>query len=147
MPESLPRLGGHNPINLERGEVIVWVFNHSTYLTSRTRTRYVGSSQGVSLRVMKGVYYRVGAFKGQPIQQQFLSTEGIGDFVITNRNVYFLSTLKTLKIPSRKIISIEPYSDGLSINRDGVNAKPAVFTLDDPWFAANAINRLNQIVA
>jgi hypothetical protein len=59
--------------------------------------------------------------------------------------VYFLSPFKTFKLPARKIVAIEPYSDGLSISRDGINAKPAIFTLDDPWFAANAISRLNQL--
>jgi hypothetical protein len=145
LPTSLPHIVGNNPINLERGEVILWVFKGATYFTPRTRTQYVGVSHGISFRVMKGIYYRVGAFKGAPVQTPYLSNEGTGDFVITNRNVYFLSPLKTLKLPVRKIVAIEPYSDGLSISRDGTSAKPAIFTLDDPWFAANAISRLNQL--
>lgn len=145
LPSSLPRIEGHNPINLENGEVIIWVFKNTEYFTPRTRTQYVGASQGVSVRVMKGVYYRVGSFKGRPVQTQYLSNEGTGDFVITNRNIYFLSPLKVIKLPARKIVAVEPHSDGLSISRDGVNSKPAIFTLDDPWFATNAITRINQL--
>lgn len=144
LPSSLPRIEGHNPINLEPDEVIIWVMKAS-YFTPKTRTHYVGGSQGVSIRLMKGVYYRVSAFKGGPVQTQYLSNEGVGDFVITNKNVYFLSSLKVLKFPARKIIAIEPHSDGLTISRDGANAKPAIFTLDDPWFAANAISHLSRL--
>jgi hypothetical protein len=147
LPTSLPRIEGQVPINLERDEVIIWVFNNTSYFTPRTRTQYGGGSQGVSIRIMKGVYYRASVFKGAPVQTQYLSNEGAGLLVITNRNVYFLSSLKAFKIPAQKIIAIEPHSDGLTISRDGASSKPAIFTLDDPWFAANAISHLNQLQA
>jgi len=91
---------------------------------------------------MKGVYYRAGASHGQPIQSQYLSEEGRDDLVVASRNIYFVSPMKSLKIPSKKIISVQAYSDGIQITRDGVSAKPMVFILDDPWFASNAIVRL-----
>jgi hypothetical protein len=145
LPTTLPRIDGYNPINLERGEVIVWIFKNASYLVPHTRTQYVGGSQGVSIRVMKGVYFRLGAFKGAPIQKDYLKKEGVGNLVLSNRNLYFVSKIKSSKIPIRKIISIEPSADGLSISRDGVSAKPAIFIFDDPWFAANAISRLGHL--
>lgn len=145
LPTSLPTVKGYNPINLRRNEKIVWVFNDTSYLSPRTKTEYVGGSHGVSVRVMKGVYYRAGAFKGTPIQKDYLKTEGVGDLVLSNQNVYFISPAKSLKIPMRKIISIEPSATGLVLGRDGASAKPAIFIVDDPWFAANAISRLSQI--
>jgi hypothetical protein len=145
LPDSLPKIEGDLPLNLERDEVIIWVFNGVSYLTPRTRTKYVGGSHGMSFRIMKGVYYRVGAFKGEPVKTEYLSNEGHGDLVITNRNVYFVSPQKVLKLPPRKILSIQPYADGIAITRDAANAKPQIFILDDPWFATNAIARLNQI--
>lgn len=140
---SISTISGDNPINLEPDEKIIWVLNDVTYSTARTQ--YVGVSQGVSLRVTKGVYYRFGVYAGAPDQTEYVSKSGTGYFVMTNRNVYFLSPLKVLKIPIRKIVAIVPRSDGLSISRDGVSAKPAIFTLDDPSFVANAIRRLSQI--
>jgi hypothetical protein len=145
LPSSLPTIAD-NPINLERGEAIIWVLRDAAYFTTRTRTQYVGGSHGISFRLTRGVYYRIGAFKGEPIQTQYLSHEGNGDFVITNLNVYFLSPSKVLKLPIRKIVAIQPHSNGLTISRDGSsNTQPAIFTLDDPWFAANAISRINQL--
>lgn len=133
------------PINLERGEQPVWLFNNVTYHVLRKRTQYVGRSHGMSFRVMKGVYYRVGAFRGEPISTQYLSNEGRGVFLLTNRNVYFWSPQKSAKIPIRKILAVHPYSDGLQITRDAANAIPQFFQLDDPAFACDAIARLNQI--
>jgi hypothetical protein len=144
-PSAVPHVEGYNPINLERGEKIMWIFNNAEFFTQRKRTEYVGATQGASIRLMRGVYYKVGSFKGAPVQKQYLASEGIGDFFISDRNIYCYSKTKSVKVPIRKIISIEPYADGISLSRDGANAKPYIFTVDDPWFAANAISRLNQI--
>ena len=133
------------PINLENGEVVIWLFNGVTYYTTRSRTQYVGGSHGVSIRVMKGVYYRVGAFRGEPIKTQYLSEEGRGIFVIASKNVYFWSPQKALKIRPKKIVSVQPYSDAVQIMRDASNASPQLFALDDPPFAADLISRLNQL--
>jgi hypothetical protein len=136
---------GNCPVNLRHGEIIVWVFNNVAYHTVRSRTHYVGGSMGVSLRVMKGVYYRVGASKGERVQSAYLSHEGNGDLYVTDRAVYFVSPTSTFRIHGAKIVSIKPYSDGIEITRDAATAKPQIFILDDPWFATNLISRLNQI--
>jgi hypothetical protein len=136
---------GPMPLNLGRGEVIIWIFNNASYYTMRTRTQYVGGSHGMSVRIAKGVYYRVGASKGERVQSQQLSQEGVGDFVVTDRCVYFLSSIKVIKLPAKKIVSVTPYADGLALVREGTTAKPQIFVVDDPWFAVNLISRLNQI--
>jgi hypothetical protein len=132
-------------INFERGESAIWAFKTAEYYTTRTRTRYVGSSLGVSVRVVKGVYLRSGTFRGEPIKTQYLSKEGQGVFVVASRNVYFSAPLKAVKIPLKKIVSVHAYSDGVQLMRDGANAAPQIFKLDDPLFAADLILRLNQI--
>jgi hypothetical protein len=133
------------PIVFEHNETVVWLFNDVNYYTLRKRTQYVGASHGVSIRVMKGVYYRVGGFKGEPIQTQYLADEGRGFLVLTSRNIYFWSPQKVLKLPLKKIISMQPYTDGIHIVRDAANAVPQTFKLDDPLFACDAIARLNQL--
>jgi|WetSurSiteA1Bulk_404760.scaffolds.fasta_scaffold06118_2 hypothetical protein len=59
---------GNLPINLQKGEKVVWGFPGSRYLEDKTRRHYEGGSQGISVRIMKGVYYRIGAFKGYPVE-------------------------------------------------------------------------------
>jgi hypothetical protein len=138
-------INGNIPINLGRDEKIIWIFKDTTYFTTRTRTRYEGGSQGVSIRIMKGVYYRVGAHKGQSVRTEYLSEEGNGILALTNKAIYFYTSPKLLKIPAKKIIGVEAYDDGITITRESTNPKPQIFKIDDPWFAANVITRLDEL--
>jgi hypothetical protein len=144
IPEGV-RVEGGLPINFARGETVIWIFNGVEYHSIKSRTQYVGGSHGVSVRLMKGVYYRVGASRGEAVKTSELAFEASGDLVISSQNVYFVSPAKVIKLPVRKIVGLQAYSDAVQITRDGVNAKPQVFKLDDPWFAANAIARVNQL--
>src|SRR5437899_430758 len=62
LPQRM-RIDGGLPINLLKDERIVWVFQRCDYLEDKVRRQYVGGSQGISVRIAKGLYYRVGAFK------------------------------------------------------------------------------------
>ncbi len=141
---SVVKLEGSGII-FEREEHPIWAFRKVKYYTLRTHTQRVGGSSGFSVRVMTGVYFHTGAFQSEPVQTQALSEEGTGDLIIATHNLYFESPTRTVRIPSKKIISIHPHSDGIEIMRDGANAKPEVFLVDDPLFAVDLISRLNQL--
>lgn len=136
---------GNLPINLQKGEQIIWAFPNSKYVEDKTRRQFVGSSQGVSVRVMKGVYYRVGAFKGQAVEHTERVHIDSGLVVVTNKNVYFAGPRKSVRIPYSKIVSFEPFSDGIGIMRDTATAKPQIFVTGDGWFTYNLIRNLAQI--
>jgi hypothetical protein len=70
-------------INLLRDEVVLWLFNNSELYEFKSQATYVGVSQGISLRIVRGVYYRVGAFKGQRIETKNLVREDSGSFIVT----------------------------------------------------------------
>lgn len=133
------------PIILQPGEKVIWGFTDVTYLTVKKHTEYVGSSSGMSIRLMKGLYYRTGTFHGQPVRTEYLSKEGRGILVITNKTLYFWSPNKAVKAPFRKIISTQPFADAIQILRDGSNAAPQFFKLDDPLFAADLIARASAL--
>lgn len=57
------------PFNFQKNEQLIYVFPTVEYLEDRARTQYVGGYQGVSVRVMKGVCYRVGGFRGNPVRE------------------------------------------------------------------------------
>jgi hypothetical protein len=46
---------GLTGLNLEHGEATVYIFNAVTRYEQQTRTQYVGASQGLSLRITRGV--------------------------------------------------------------------------------------------
>lgn len=136
---------GNLPINLQKGEQIVWAFSGSKYLEDKTRRQFAGGSQGVSVRVMKGVYYRVGAFKGQAVEHTERVHIDTGWVVVTNKNIYFAGPRKSVRLPYAKIVSFEPFSDGIGVMRDTATAKPQIFVTGDGWFTYNLVTNLSQI--
>lgn len=137
-------LRGSVPFNLQKSELMVWLFNDVKYHEVRTRTRIVGGTQGVSLRIARGVYYRLGAFAAEPVKSEETVLVGKGVMLVTTKNVYFGSSLKSLRIPYNKIVVITPYSDGVGIQRDAVSAKPQLFTNGAGWFTYNLLMNLSQ---
>jgi hypothetical protein len=138
-------IDGNLPINFQKGEYIVWAFPNSPYLEDKTRREFIGGSRGVSVRVMKGVYYRAGAFKGQAVEHTERVHVDQGWVVLTNKNLYFAGSRKSMRIPYVKIVSFEQYSNGIGIMRDAATAKPQIFVTNDGWFTYNLIANLSQI--
>lgn len=132
-------------VNFQKGETPVWLFNGCEYLEDVVRKQFVGRSQGMSFRVMSGVYYRVGGFKGEPVASVERKSLGSGALVVTDQNLYFVGPQKTTKIPYKKVVSFTPYSDAVGVMRDAATAKPQFFVVDDPWFAFNLIANLAKI--
>ena len=135
------------PFNLQQRETLLWLFQNVRYCESRTRTRYVGSSAGVSIRVMRGLYVRTAAFKGEPVQSTELAMVDTGLLGITDKHVYFTGTTKGLRIPYRKVASFTPYPDGIGIHRDAMTAKQQVFVTKDGWFTYNLVTNLAKLAA
>ena len=136
---------GSLPINFQKGEQIVWAFSGSEYLEDKTRRQFVGASKGVSVRIMKGVYYKVGAFKGEPVEHTERVHVDTGWVVVTDKNIYFTGSRKSVRIPYAKIVSFEPFSDGVGIMRDAASAKTQIFITGDGWFTYNLVTNLAQI--
>lgn len=138
-------LAGDIAINFQKSEHVVWAFSGSGYLEDKTRRQYVGRSQGMSVRVMKGVYYRIGAFKGHPVEYTERVHVDTGAVVLTTKNIYFAGPRKSFRIPYAKVVSFEPFSDGIGLMRDSATAKPQVLVTGDGWFTYNLVTNLSQM--
>lgn len=138
-------IDGSLPINFQKNEQIVWAFPNAPYLEDKTKRQYRGRSQGVSLRIMQGVYYRVGDFRGHAVEYTERAHVDTGWVAITNKHIYFAGPRKSLRLPYSKIISFEPFSDGIGIIRDASTAKPQVFVTGDSWFTYNLVVNLAQM--
>ena len=91
---------------------------------------------------MKGVYYRTGGFKGHPVETTIMQRIGVGSVCLTDKNLYFSSPEKSLKIPYSKILSIDSYSNGIGLQKDGANDKPMFLEGINCWFTYNVIANL-----
>lgn len=132
------------PFNLQKGEKLVWTFGNVELYEQRTRTHYEGRHSGVGLRIAKGVYYRTGGFRGHPVQTTEMTYMGSGLMGISNMHIYFAGT-KSFRMKYDKIVSFEPFEDGIGIQKDGVTAKPQVFKNIDGWFCYNLVTNLSQL--
>lgn len=143
----LPHVGNVDglPFNLQHGETLVWLFKDVALYELRTKTEYVGRSSGMSFRIAKGVYYRTGAFHGNPVRTTQLTRVDSGFLGATAKNVYFAGPLKAFRIPFAKIVHFEPYSDGVGIQRDAATAKPQTFMTGDGWFTYNLLVNLSKL--
>lgn len=133
------------PINLQKGEQPIWAFAGSNYLEDKTRRQMVGGSHGMSIRLAKGVYYRVSAFKGEAVERTERTHVDTGIVVATNKSIYFAGPKKSLRLPYEKIVSFQRFSDGVGVTRDAVTAKPQFFVTGDGWFTYNLVTNLAQM--
>ena len=144
LPERI-QVHGNLPFNLQKNEKVVWVFQGVNYYEEKTRTRYVGGSQGVSIRLANGLYYRTAAFKGDRVQTSETVHADTGLLGVTNKHLYFVGPSKRFRIAYRKIMSFEPFAAGIGVQRDAQTAKPQSFSTGDGWFTYNLITNLAQI--
>lgn len=131
------------PINLKRGEEVLWFTAPVERLEPKTRTKYVGGSHGFSFRIMRGVSYRVGTFKGEPIQTTSLVSMGVGGFASTNLAVYFLASGSNLRMSISTISTVDCYSDGICLTPN--RGKSQIFLMKNPTFASELVKAIGAL--
>ncbi|MFZ5978032.1 MAG: hypothetical protein GTN67_05800 [Hydrotalea flava] len=145
LPENRLNISGNSPFLLDKGETLIWIFQTVEFYEQRSKTTFEGKSQGISIKIAKGVYYRTGQFKGNPVTTTQMTLIANGMFALTNKNIYFASASKSIKIPYAKLISMTQYSDGIGLQKDGASAKPQIFKGLDGWFTYNIISNLKNV--
>ena len=135
------------PFNLMKSEEMLWLFNGADYLEQVTSREFRGGSVGVSFRVAKGVYVRPSTFRGRSVASTSMQHTDSGTLGITTKHIYFKGDSKSFRVRLEKIVSFEPFQDGLGIMRDTARAKPELFRMGatDAWFLLNIIDALMSI--
>ena len=138
---------GQIPFNLQKAESLLWFFNNVAYFEETTRTTYQGGYQGASVRIARGLYYRVGGFRGNPVVTTRLAHVADGQLGVTQKHIYFAGGNKAFRVPYPKIVAFTPYSDGIGIQRDAITSRPQIFITGDGWFTYNLVNNLSRMSA
>lgn len=134
-----------NPINFKKGEILIWPFIGVTLYEEVVKRQTIGSSKGINIRIAKGIYYRIGAFKGESLTTSSLQPKYSGSLLITNKNIYFYSDQKTIRFPYEKILSFVPFEDAIGIQPDRVNSKTLYINGLDGRFAFNIVSNIQNI--
>ena len=130
------------PFNLMKSEELVWVFDGAKYIETRTRRERRGTSHGLSIRVARGLYYRPSSFRSQAVEWEETAHVDTGVLGVTTKHIYFHGPRKRFRVRYDKIVSFEPYTDGIGIMRDAQTAKPQSFATGDGWFIYNLVTNL-----
>lgn len=144
IPEKVT-VKGNLPFNLQKDEKLIWIFQGVQYYEQKTRRHYEGGSRGVSIRVAKGVYFRTSGFSAHPVETTETIHIDTGILAATSKHLYFAGGAKSFRVPYKKIVSFEPYSDGIGIQRDATTAKPQTFITGDGWFTYNLAMNIAQL--
>lgn len=133
------------PFNFQKNEQIIWLEPYAELFEQKKRVQYVGGSQGVSIKIAKGVYYRTSASRGERVETEIMQHIDTGLLCVTNKHIYFSGEVKGNRIAFNKIIAFTPYSDGIGIQKDGANAKTQAFVTGDGWFLHNLLSNISLL--
>jgi hypothetical protein len=98
---------------LRDGELVFLVTSGVAVEEKVVRREYAGGSRGVSIRVAKGVSFRVGNSRGHSVPISELVPISEGQLIITSLRVIFQGNPKSFADPVEKLIDIGPGVDGL----------------------------------
>jgi hypothetical protein len=143
IPERL-NLETRPPFNLMKSEQLVWVIDGVGYYEVKTRRERRGTSHGVSIRVAKGLYYSPRTFRSRAVEWEETVHEDTGLLGVTSKHIYFHGPRKRFRIRYDRIVSFDPYEDGIGVMRDAQTAKPQEFRTGDGWFIYNLVTNLAQ---
>ena len=109
---NLPKVSVPSLI-LQKAEEAHWSEPASLIEERVVGLRYVGSSQGISFRIAKGVTYRVGASRGQLVVDKANVPVSTGDLVLTNKRVVFRGDKKSFNYRLDKLLDVQLFAEGL----------------------------------
>jgi hypothetical protein len=91
--------------------------------------RYEGGSQGVSIRLAKGVSWRVGAQRGHIVSETAVIPISVGNFVVTDKRLVFSGDGKSFSVAYPKLLDAHMYADGIRVTPS--SGKPYLLQFPD----------------
>ena len=112
------------PFNLMKSELFIWVIQDADYLETVVRRERQDSSQGVSIRVARGLCCSPRQFRGRSVEWEEIVKADTGLLGLTTKHVYFAGPKKKFRVRYDRIVALEPYQDGFGIMLNAQTAKP-----------------------
>jgi len=106
------------PIFLAKGEQCHFLARGVSQHEMRVVTKRVNYSGPVaSLKIVRGVRWRIGSVSVQRVTKDVLTKIDDGDFYVTNKKIFFQGLRKNTSIALGKIVHFQIYSDGIQIDK------------------------------
>ncbi|MBP9760855.1 MAG: hypothetical protein KBD15_01275 [Candidatus Magasanikbacteria bacterium] len=127
----LPEIQQHNiDIIFKKGEILHWGCSAIIKKYKRVTNRISYGGTTASIKIMKGLRYRVGSASFSTSSSEHLVTEDSGAFWLTNQRIGFKGNRKNFAFPFSKIHAFELTQAGLVIFKEGKET-PYIIGLDD----------------
>jgi len=123
--------------------------SNAQHIVTRNKTRYVGASQGVSIRIAKGVRYHVSGYRGHPVTEQYEAVEDSGSVYVTNKRFIFAGSKEVTTVPVAKIADVHLEGARVVVVVEN-RVNPLVVGITQPYWApviAAATHRAAQNAA
>lgn len=130
----------HTGLRLVEGEEVMFKTMAVLY-QARSIREYEGGSHGVSIRIARGLTYRVGASRGSSVSTQRISPLCEGTFFITNKRSVFVGTLKSFDVRHEALLAFDCYRDGLQLHSERAR-NVQLLGFDDGETAALTMSRV-----
>jgi hypothetical protein len=115
-------------ILLPKNEMCYFRTSSDLYENRKVTTRLSYGGPTARVKIMKGVYYRVGSVSVRSESKDVLTKIDTGSLYITNKRVLFVGSKQNKPIKLSQIIDFEVYSDGIEIVKD--SGKNLVFMIN-----------------
>lgn len=96
------------------------------------RIRYAGPT--ARIKIAKGIYLRAGDLAVAPVREEHIVHQDTGTLYLTNRKLLFSGQQKGTRIMLNKVVSFEPYSDGLEVFKETGRNQIFQGSFDDHFF-------------
>jgi hypothetical protein len=107
------------PILLQHGEICHQAIAGIAYKELRTVTKRINySGPTASIKIMKGLRWRIGSVALQRVTQDVMTEIDRVDVYITSKKVFLKGLKKGTSIPLTKVVHFIVYSDGLQIEKE-----------------------------
>ncbi len=112
----LPTLDvGASRLAMIEGEVCHFELSASLLEERVINSGWEAGNSGFSFRVAKGVRFHVGGTKGRRVSEKAVVPVSTGTLSITNKRIVFLGVPKSFDFPWKRVLSVEPFTDGLQL--------------------------------
>jgi len=93
---------------------------------TKTRTRREGGVSGRSVRIARGVSYRIPGVRGRPVQYTYDQVTDEGKLYITNSRIIFIGSKKTVTYSNIRVLIVKYFTNAIEIKKDN-QQKPKWF--------------------
>lgn len=105
-------------INIQKIEKLHFQTNVKWLEQRRVTKRVNYGGPTARIKIAKGVYYRVGSVNVQRISEDVWQTIDTGKIYLTNKRLIFMGTKGNKIIAINKILDIEPFRNGIDIQKE-----------------------------